>query len=101
MNNLKSESWIVIELLLILLALGGLSCFFVPAYEKGFWYITGAMGGALSVVLGYKFGRSMPQQATDAKPGQTSQTSSQVTTIPEPPPTVSSPSPASMYPPLT
>ena len=85
MPGLKSESWIIIELTAMLLVLAGLSCFFVPAYEKGFWYIIGVIGTALGMVMGYKFGRSMPQQATDAKPGQTSQTSSQVTTIPEPP----------------
>lgn len=86
MSDMKSESWIIVELILILLGVAILSCFFVPAYEKGFWYVTGAIGGSLSVVLGYKFGRSMPQQTTDAKPGQTSQVQSNIATIPEPPP---------------
>jgi hypothetical protein len=88
MPGLKSESWIIIELTAILLVLAGLSCFFVPAYEKGFWYIIGIIGTALGMVMGYKFGRSMPQQSTDAKPGQTSQVQTNVATVPEPPPPV-------------
>ena len=88
---MKSESCLIIELGAVLLILAGLSFFFTPAYEKAVWFIIQAVSAALSTVIGYKFGRSMPEQSGDAKPGQSS--TSQVTTKSEVPP-VPAPAPA-------
>jgi hypothetical protein len=70
---MKSESYIIVELGAALLILSFLSFFFIPAYEKGAWFAIGVFSNGFSLVLGYKFGKGMPEQAGDAKPGQTSQ----------------------------
>jgi len=70
---MQSESWIIVELLILLAIFGGLAFFRIPAYEKGAWMVMGAIWTALSTILGYKFGKNMPQQAADPKPGQTTQ----------------------------
>jgi hypothetical protein len=80
----KSESWIILELILFLAAFGGLSFYQTPIYEKGAWMVMGAIWTALSTILGYKFGKNMPDQSTDAKPGQTSQVQSTISNTPEP-----------------
>ena len=78
---MKSESWIIAELGLALLIFGILSFFRIPSYEKAAWFVIGSFSTAFSVVIGYKFGRSMPQQASDPKIGQISK--SEVTTSSE------------------
>ena len=62
---MKSENWIIVELLGLLTAFGLLSFFFTPVYEKGAWLVMGAILSALSTVLGYKFGKNLPQQLID------------------------------------
>lgn len=74
---MKSENWLIIELGAALFALALMAFFFTPAYEKAAWFIIGVIGNQLANVIGYKFGRSMPQQAGDQKPGQTSTTSTE------------------------
>lgn len=71
---MKSESWLIIQLGGALLVLGLMSFFVVPLYEKGAWFVMGAIYGAFNAVIGYKFGRSMPEQKGDPKPGQESKT---------------------------
>jgi hypothetical protein len=83
--NFKSDTWFIIEVAVILAALGFLSFWQVPVYEKGAAMIMTVFADALKVLLGYKFGKSMPQQSTDAKPGQTSGADIKITTVPEPP----------------
>jgi hypothetical protein len=73
-NGMKSESWIIVELGAALLLLACLCFFRLPIYEKGAWFIIGAFVAAFNLVMGYKFGKGMPEQAGDAKPGQSSQT---------------------------
>jgi hypothetical protein len=70
--EMKSESWIIVELIVLMFVLGILSFFFVPAYEKGAWMVMGAIWTALSTILGYKFGKNMPQQLGDPRQGQSS-----------------------------
>jgi len=82
---MKSESWIVAELGAALLFLGLLSFFFVPAYEKGSSLVMDCFKVGFGLVLGYKFGKGMPEQAGDAKPGQTSQTKSVIETTSQAP----------------
>jgi sugar phosphate permease len=79
---MKSESWIIAELGGALVLLAGLSFFYTPVYEKGAWFVMGAFVAGFNLVLGYKFGKGMPEQAGDAKPGQASQskTTSETTT---------------------
>jgi len=67
---MKSESWLIVQLGAALLVLGALSFFVIPAYEKGAWFVMGAIYGAFNAVIGYKFGRSMPQQASNSAPEQ-------------------------------
>jgi hypothetical protein len=98
MNPVKSETWIIIELGACLMALALLSFFFTPSYEKTVWFVVNVFATALGTVMGYKFGRSMPQQSTDAKPGQSSQTDSRVITVPELPPATPAPSPTDPVP---
>lgn len=82
---MKSESWLIVQVGMVLAILTGL-CFFVqPVYEKGAWAGLVVFSSAFSGLLGYKFGRSMPQQSTDAKPGQTSEVQTKIATTPEPP----------------
>jgi hypothetical protein len=83
---MKSESWLIVQVGLILAILTTLCFFVVPVYEKGAWAGLVVFSTAFSGLLGYKFGRSMPQQTTDAKPGQSSQADTHVITVPEPPP---------------
>ena len=71
---MKSESWIIAELGAALLLLSILCFFLTPSYEKGAWFVIGVFSNGFSLVLGYKFGKGMPEQAGDAKPGQASQT---------------------------
>jgi hypothetical protein len=82
---MKSNSWIILELLIGLLGLSVLSFFVSPSYEKGVWAIMGALIMAFGNAMGTKSGSSMPQQVTDAKPGQSSQVQSTIETVPEPP----------------
>ena len=82
---MKSENWIIIGLGAVLLVLAVLSFFMIPKYEKGAWFTVNVFSSALSTVIGYKFGRSMPQQASDPKSGQTSLTKVESTvSSPEP-----------------
>jgi hypothetical protein len=84
---MKSENWIIIEFAGMLFIIGMGSFFFTPAYEKGVWYVAGALSVALTAIMSYKFGKNMPQQSTDAKPGQTSQSDITTRTTPELPAT--------------
>ena len=84
-NKMKSSSWVIVELGVALVFLATLSFFYSPAYEKGVWLIMGALVLAFGNALGVKSGSSMPQQTTDAKPGQTSQADIFTRTTPEPP----------------
>jgi hypothetical protein len=84
---MKSESWLIIQFALVLLIFGVLSFFFSPVYEKGAWAVMTGFMTALGTIMGYKFGRSMPQQLTDANPGQASQSTTDIQTIPDPPAT--------------
>jgi hypothetical protein len=83
---MKSESWIVIECLTILALMGGASFFFEPKYSFGVGVVLTAVVSILNNALGAKTGGTMPQQTTDAKPGQSSQADTHVITVPEPPP---------------
>lgn len=69
---MKSESWLVIQFGAALLALGLMSFFFTPAYEKGAWAVITVFISVLSAIIGYKFGKSLPEQITDPKIGQSS-----------------------------
>jgi hypothetical protein len=82
---MKSESWIIAELGVSLLLLAILCFFVVPVYEKGAWFVVGAFVSAFNLVMGYKFGKGMPDQVGDSKPGQSSQTKSVVETTSQAP----------------
>ena len=90
---MKSESWIIIELTAMLFALAILSYFRQPSYEKGVWLIMGLFYGALNAVIGFKFGKNMPEQKGDPREGQTgsSETTSTTTTETVTPPVVEPP----------
>jgi hypothetical protein len=82
---MKSENWFIAEFALALFILGFASFFFVPAYEKGVWFVAGAFSVALTAIMSYKFGKNMPQQTTDPKPGQDTQSETMLKTAPTPP----------------
>ena len=86
MPDMKSESWIILELGVALLLLAALSFFVIPAYEKGAWFAFGTFASGFALVLGYKFGKGMPDQAGDAKPGQSTQTETSSKTSTQAPP---------------
>lgn len=83
---MKSESLIIIELLVLLALFGVLSFYQVPVYEKGAWLTISMFASLASLVLGYKFGRSMPQQAGDARSTDPAAPSPEAPTPPVAPP---------------
>lgn len=82
---MKSQSWVILEIGAALVFLATLSFFMTPAYEKGVWTIVGALVLAFGNALGVKSGSTMPQQTTDAKPGQTATSETAIKTTPDPP----------------
>jgi hypothetical protein len=77
----KSESWLIIQVGVVLALLTALSFFKVPVYEKGAWAGLVVFSSAFSGLLGYKFGRSMPSQAGDVREGQASTSTTTVETV--------------------
>jgi hypothetical protein len=82
---MKSDSWIILEVGGALLLLSMMCFFFTPAYEKGLWLVISALVVQLGNLLGAKYGSKMPEQSTDAKPGQSSIVDSKITNVPDPP----------------
>ena len=79
---MKSEHWIIFGLGGGLMIMALLSFFRVPLYEKAAWFIIGTFASAFTMVIGYKFGKAMPEQAGDPKLGQTSETTTTSATTP-------------------
>jgi sugar phosphate permease len=79
---MRSENWIIVEVGSALLLITILGFFKMPVYEKGVEIVVSAFVAAFSMIIGYKFGRSMPEQSGDPKPGQTAKTVTE--TIPPP-----------------
>lgn len=77
-QQMRSETWLIIEIGAILAALCILCFFVTPAYDKGAWFLMGVFASQFGNMIGYSFGRSVPQQIGDPKPGQA--TKSEVTT---------------------
>lgn len=66
---MKSETnWIIGGLGLGLFIIAVLAFFVNPVYEKLVWFAAGVFGSQLANVLGFKFGRSMPQQGPPPPP---------------------------------
>ena len=82
---MKSETWLIIQIGVAIFILTLLSFWFMPVHLAGVSLGFALLGDAFKVLLGYKFGKSMPQQSTDAKPGQTSEAQTKITTVPDPP----------------
>ena len=66
---MKTESWLILGLGSGLLFILTLSFFWTPVYPKAVDRITEVQAIAFTSVISYMFGRSMPQQASDPKPG--------------------------------
>ena len=77
---MKSENWLIVEFGAALLILALLAFFYQPQYEKAVWFIIGAFTTQLGNVVGYKFGKSMPEQKGDPKTGQASKSETTTTT---------------------
>jgi hypothetical protein len=93
-GSMKSGSWVVLECLVLLLAFGIAGFFVKPAYELGVGIIIGAVINTLSNALGVKSGAlagKMPEQATDSRPGQTTKTQTEISTVTVPVPPVDAP----------
>jgi hypothetical protein len=78
---MKGDSWLILELVVILAAFGLVSFWFTPVYGVGVTFVTAIFADALKVLLGYKFGRSMPSQAGDVREGQASTSTTTVETV--------------------
>ena len=81
----KSEDWLIAGLGTAVLIALVLAFIVKPVYEAGASHIIDGLLGALTIAMGYKFGKSMPQQAGDPKSGQTSESTTTVkaTSTPE------------------
>jgi hypothetical protein len=77
---MKGDSWLILELVVILAAFGLVSFWYTPVYGAGVTFVTAIFADALKVLLGYRFGRSMPQQAGQPVAGQTSQSTTTIET---------------------
>ena len=78
---MKGDSWLILELVVILAAFGLVSFWYVPIYASGTVMVMTIFADALKVLLGYRFGRSMPQQAGGAVSGQASTSTTTVETV--------------------
>jgi hypothetical protein len=68
----KSSSWVILECLVVLAILGVLSFFTEPKYGIGVGMVLTAIIAVLNNTVGTVSGGKMPEQAGDAKPGQSS-----------------------------
>jgi hypothetical protein len=69
---MKSSSWVILECLVVLAILGVLSFFTEPKYGIGVGMVLTAIIAVLNNTVGTVSGGKMPEQAGDAKPGQSS-----------------------------
>ena len=90
-DKMSGDSLLIVELGLALLLMGAFSVFFSPAYAKAFDRITEVIAFAFTSAVVYKWGRSMPQQAGDPKPGQTSESTTSTTSAVPPVPAPEAP----------
>jgi len=81
MRSMKGDSWLILEITVILATFGLISFWFIPVYASGTVLVMTIFADALKVLLGYKFGRSMPAQAGDAVPGQSFQSTTTTETV--------------------
>lgn len=81
-----SDNGIIAGLLVVLALICGLAYFFKPADNETVRVVVHVLELSLTTIMGYKFGRSMPQQANDPKAGQSAQTEikTKIETAPEP-----------------
>jgi hypothetical protein len=89
-GGVKDETKLIIGTGFAILLLTLLSFWNSPIYTAGVALGFSLLGDAFKILFGYLFGRSLPQQIGDAKPGQTSESNTKITTTPEPPPEVKS-----------
>ena len=87
LSNIRASSWIVTACLIILAVVGICSFFHAPKNAAIVFSVLTAITSVLNHVLGVRAGGEMPQQAGDAKPGQSSETKIERTvTAPDPAP---------------
>ena len=77
---MKPEYWLVMYLLGILAALGVTSFFVAPVYATGVQLVMDVLKYALVSIISFLFGRSLPEQIGDPKPGQSGETTSKTET---------------------
>ena len=85
-NSPSKSSWVAIVCLAGLTVLGVLSFFFEPKYAVGLMMIITAIATTMANSLGVKSGAAMPQQAGDAKPGESTQSKTTSEIISQAPP---------------
>ena len=83
-QNIRASSWIATVCLVILASMGTCAFFWQPKDVGLVSTVLVAIAGVLNQVLGVKAGGSMPQQASDAKPGQSSTTETTSTVMAPP-----------------
>jgi len=85
-SKMNSNQWIALECLGVLAIIGLASFFWEPKYGVGLGMIIGAIIAALNNALGVQSGSHLPEQAGDAKLGQSSQTETTSKTTTQAPP---------------
>lgn len=85
---MKSENWLILQIGSAIFVLTLLSFWFLPIHLAGVSLGFALLGDAFKVLLGYKFGRSMPQQPGDVRTGQAteSETTTKTKSTEQPPP---------------
>ena len=73
---MKPEYYLVFALFGLLGGLGVLSFFVAPVYAAGVSLVLDVLKYAAVSIISFLFGRSMPEQPSDPKPGRSSQTES-------------------------
>ena len=104
MTTMKPEYWLVFFLVLMVALVAGMSFVRQPVYVAGVEWAQEVLKYMVVSVVSFLFGRMMPEQIGDPKPGQTTnkrvQTESATTSL-EPDVTVPSVEPPSPPPPVT
>ena len=83
-NQMSGNSWLTLQVLIAIVIFGLASFLWVPKNPTVITIIITALVGIIQNLTGVKAGGKMPEQAGDAKPGQSSQTTVATQTPAEP-----------------
>jgi hypothetical protein len=84
-GKMSGKSWVVLECLIGLTVIGIICIFREPKYAVGVLLVANTLANIAVNIVGVQSGKGLPDQATDARPGQTSTTQTETSTVPVPP----------------